>query len=388
MEITKGAQVTIATNKTKPEPLQIKNLICFSHLRWDFVYQRPQHLLSRFSTKYPVYFIEEPIVGPFEKPILSIDKKEDNLFIIKPHFPHATPHEEFIGLQKQLLDEFIADKTDLLLWYYTPMALVFSKQVKAAMVVYDCMDELSNFKFAPPQLKQLENELFNLSDIVFTGGHSLFKAKKHLHDNIFPFPSSIDKKHFEKARTTNVEPEDQKNIPHPRFGFYGVIDERFDIELIRDIAEQQPNWHLVILGPVVKIDPASLPGLPNIHYLGSKSYDQLPDYLATWDISFIPFLLNEATQFISPTKTPEYLAAGVPVISTPIADVVKPYGEDGFVKIAANAQEFIAAGQELLLINKDAWIPIVDEYLAKQSWDLTFSAMMEEVNNTLIKKQL
>ena len=206
--------------------------------------------------------------------------------------------------------------------------------------------------------------------------------------NSFPFPSSIDKKHFEQARTWTEDPADQTNIPHPRFGFYGVVDERFDIDLIRNIAIKRPGWHLIVLGPVVKIDPASLPQLPNLHYLGSKSYNELPAYLAGWDVAFIPFLLNDATRFISPTKTPEYLSAGVPVISTPITDVVSPYGNDGFVKIAADADEFIAAGEELLALNKEAWMPLVDEYLAQQSWDLTQGAMMEKINESLIRKQL
>jgi glycosyltransferase involved in cell wall biosynthesis len=233
-------------------------------------------------------------------------------------------------------------------WYYTPMALPFTEHLSPELVIYDCMDELSAFKFAPPQLTILEKELFKKADIVFTGGHSIYESKKNNHHNIFPFPSSIDKHHFGAARIQKNDPADQESIPHPRFGFFGVVDERFDIELLDQVAKAKPEWHFVILGPVVKIDPASLPHYDNIHYLGGKKYEELPAYIAGWDIATIPFAMNDSTKFISPTKTPEYLAAGKPVISTPIKDVVSPYGDNKLVHIVSNAKEFIAAAEKEL----------------------------------------
>lgn len=363
-------------------------LICFSHLRWDFVYQRPQHLLSRFATVFNVFFVEEPYFDAQGDPTLSFHLRSENVWVVTPHVKSNTSNEELVRIQKALLDKFLfkSDPADYLFWYYTPMALSFSGHYKPAMVVYDCMDELSNFKFAPPELRQLEQELFAKADVVFTGGHSLFEAKKTHHKNIFPFPSSIDKKHFEQARTIEKEPEDQLNIPFPRLGFYGVIDERFDIELIKEMALLRPEWNFVLLGPVVKIDPQSLPNLPNIFFLGGKSYNELPAYLSKWDIALIPFLLNDATRYISPTKTPEYLAAGVPVVSTPIRDVVYPYGEEGYVKIAGDATGFVAAADELMKMDKETWLPEVDQYLSNQSWSLTFTEMMKNINGTLIKK--
>jgi UDP-galactopyranose mutase len=222
---------------------------------------------------------------------------------------------------------------------------------------------------------------------VFTGGQSLYEHKKHKHSNIYPFPSSIDKKHFEQARTIKDEPEDQKNIAGPRLGFYGVIDERFDIGLIEQMALQRPDWNFILLGPVVKINPDHLPRLHNIHFLGGKSYDQLPGYLSGWDIALIPFLLNDATRFISPTKTPEYLAAGVPVVSTPIRDVVRPYGEEGIVKIASDATGFIEAAETYMQTDKTKWLPVVDEFLADKSWSATFTDMMKKINTTIKNKQ-
>jgi UDP-galactopyranose mutase len=251
------------------------------------------------------------------------------------------------------------------------------------------MDELSNFKFAPPELKSLEKELLSLADVVFTGGESLYQAKKNDHKNIHAFPSSIDKEHFAKARLAGNDPDDQKQIPHPRFGFYGVIDERFDINLLNAVATAKPKWNFVIIGPIVKIDPASLPNLQNIFYLGSKTYNELPEYLTGWDVAIIPFLLNESTRFISPTKTPEYLAGGKPVISASIADVVNPYGNDGLVHIADNVSDFIIAGEQILKdLNKITWLAKVDKFLQNNSWDITWGKMNDLIEKKKAEKKI
>jgi UDP-galactopyranose mutase len=250
------------------------------------------------------------------------------------------------------------------------------------------MDELSAFKNAPLLLTQLEEELFNSADIVFTGGYSLYKAKKDKHHNVHLFPSSIDRKHFEKAREIIADPSDQENIPYPRIGYCGVIDERMNIDLLEAVAREKPEWHFIMIGPVIKIDPATLPGYSNIHYLGAKTYDQLPGYLSGWDVAMMPFAMNESTRFISPTKTPEYLAAGKPVVSTPVHDVVKIYGEQGLVYIAGNSNDFIEKIQlALQMPNADQWLKAVDTFLAKSSWDNTAEKMMYHINTALETKK-
>src|SRR5215210_1020353 len=360
-------------------------LICFSHLRWDFVYQRPQHLISRFATIFTVYFVEEPFHDAPGEPTLSLTSKNDNLWIVRPHLPAGTNIEETEKILKILLDRLLKNKNsdDVIFWYYTPMALSFSSHYKPALTIYDCMDELSHFKNAPRRLKEFEDALLKKADLVFTGGQSLYDYKKDRHHNIHPFPSSIDKKHFEQARIVKEEPEDQKNISGVKLGFYGVIDERFDVDLIKSIALLRPNWNVLLLGPVVKINPDALPKLPNVHLLGGKSYDELPHYVSGWDIALIPFAINDSTKFISPTKTPEYLAAGVPVVSTPIRDVVKPYGEKGIVKIASTAEEFVDAAEEYMKLDRSKWLPEVDEFLSDKSWSATFMEMMKKINSTL-----
>jgi UDP-galactopyranose mutase len=316
---------------------------------------------------------------------LHITQDEKNLFVVVPHLQNNK--EEFTSsrLQKLISELFTQMKIEKFFsWYYTPMALSFTEHLVPEFVVYDCMDELSAFKFAPPELKEREQQLFAKADIVFTGGYSIYESKKDKHPNIHPFPSSIDKEHFERARTFEKDPVDQCDIPHPRFGFAGVIDERLDIDLITNVAQQRPGWHFVMIGPVVKIDPASLPKLPNIHYLGGKDYKQLPEYIAGWDIALIPFALNESTKFISPTKTPEYLAAGKPVISTPIRDVVRPYKEKGLVHIAATSDELIAfAEKELKNKSRESWLNKVDTFLTGNSWDRTWSQMVRQLENLI-----
>ena len=356
------------------------DVVCLSHLRWDFVYQRPQHLLSRFARFGRLYFVEEPIFDDVQEPYLHTSTREENLYVAVPHLPHGLQAEQIEDVQRNLLNNLFESQSleKPVLWYYTPMALGFSDHLQPLLTVYDCMDELSAFKFAPPQLKELEQKLFQKADLVFTGGQSLFEAKQKQHQAVYAFPSSIDKEHFAQAREQMTQPADQISIPEPRLGFYGVIDERMDLDLLTALADAKPDWHLVMVGPVVKIDPAMIPQRSNIHYLGGKKYQELPTYLSGWQVALLPFAINESTAFISPTKTPEYLAAEKPVVSTPIRDVVRPYGEAGLVHIAGTAQEFVAAAEAAMLQRGDEeWKQRVENFMANMSWEQTWQDMVE-----------
>ncbi|TVZ48705.1 UDP-galactopyranose mutase [Azospirillum brasilense] len=355
-----------------------QTLICFSHLRWSFVYQRPQHLMSRFARDHRVLFVEEPIHNDTPEPWLDV-REDEGVLVLVPRLPAGMDGEAAVTAQRQLLDRYLAEEgvTDPILWYYTPMSLGLSGHLRGALVVYDCMDELSAFHGAPPELVERERQLMARADVVFTGGVSLYEAKRTLHPNAHAFPSSVDIAHFAAARGIVEEPADQAAIPHPRLGFYGVIDERLDIALLDAAAAARPDWQFVLVGPVVKIDPADLPHRPNIHYLGPKSYDDLPHYLAGWDVALMPFARNESTRFISPTKTPEYLAAGRPVVSTSITDVVRGYGDSGVVRIADAPEDFVASVEAALA---DAADPerlraTADHVLRDMSWDKTQGRM-------------
>src|SRR5215203_3634015 len=366
------------------------DLVCFSHLRWDFVFQRPQHLLTRCAKNRRVFFIEEPVYcnGSMR---LEVREADAGVHVVTPQLPEGLRSEIAINAVMKEMTRLLFVEHDIreyVFWYYTPMALSFTDHFTPVASVYDCMDELSAFKGANSQLPELEKQLFEQVDLVFTGGQSLYEAKRNQHSSVHAFPSSIDASHFGKARNPVADPEDQANIPHPRLGFFGVIDERFDSELLDQVAAKRPDWNFIMIGPVVKIHSATLPNRPNIYYLGPKKYDELPDYLAGWDVALLLFARYESTRFISPTKTPEYLAAGKPVISTSIRDVVRPYGELKLVEITDTPDEFIQAAEKILANSKRTeWLTKVDAFLENISWDKTWEQMSNLIDEVVERKR-
>jgi UDP-galactopyranose mutase len=338
--------------------------------------------MSRFARAMTLVFWEEPIeIGDRETAYLKVRQAEDfpNVRIATPHIPQGLEEDRREATIQRLLGAHVAScARPLVAWYYTPMMLPFSRHLDTTAVIYDCMDELSKFRFAPPRLLDLEKELICRADLIFTGGASLYEAKKSRHSSVHCFPSSVDRKHFAKARRELDQPADQAELKHPRLGFYGVIDERFDIDLLRQMADMRPDWSFVMVGPVVKIGEDELPRAANIHYLGGKTYEQLPGYLSGWDVALMPFAMNDSTQFISPTKTPEYLSGGKPVVSTPIRDVVRTYGHLEGVHIAHDADGFVRCCERALEQSRNpegSWLAEADLLLAATSWDTTQARM-------------
>ncbi|MGF6272432.1 glycosyltransferase involved in cell wall biosynthesis [Massilia sp. UYP11] len=360
-------------------------LIVFCHLRWDFVFQRPQHLMTRLAEHYNILFIEEPMHTEGEAR-LEQTTVAPNITVCRPH----TPIQQFGFHDDQLptLQVLLADLVPLdeapIVWFYTPMALPLLQVFKPSKVIYDCMDELAMFKNAPKQLLQRESALLNIADVVFTGGPSLYQSKRDRHANAHCFSSSVDAKHFRQAQDRAISHPDQAHIAYPRLGFYGVIDERFDVDLVSSMADAHPDWQIVLVGPVVKIDPATLPKQPNVHYMGQRTYDQLPQFLAGWDVCLLPFAMNDSTKFISPTKVLEYMAVELPCVSTPITDVKVPYGD--VVEIAESHADFIAACERQLALGDDerqAMASRMRDVVAGTSWDLTASRMHELIGNAV-----
>lgn len=403
MPLSTLAEVPTRTASTAPAADQadsntltysLPDLVCFAHLHWDFVWQRPQHLLTRFAQHGRVFYVEDAFfhADDLVEPHMEVKERQNGVKVLVVHLPHRLRGDEAAADQAQfgVLSRFFAENglEKYTFWYYTPMALGKSRLFTPVLTVYDCMDELAQFKFAPPELRQREQELFKKADLVFTGGQRIYESKREQHADAHSFPSSIDKQHFGQARNPQLaEPADQAGIAHPRIGFFGVVDERLDIDLLGQLATNHPEWQFVIIGPVVKIDPASLPHNANIHYLGGKNYQELPAYLRGWDVATLLFARNESTEFISPTKTPEYLAAGRPVVSTSIRDVVRPYGDLNLVQIADDPQEFGNAITRALEQGQDAdWRTRTDSYLATISWDLTWQNMVQLMQSRLAAK--
>ena len=329
--------------------------------------------MTRCARDHRVFFVEEPIFDGIATADLQIERSGD-VTVVVPRLPEKLGDHDRDTAHRQLLDQLLRQEAiaDYVLWYYTPLALAFSRHLSPRAVIYDCMDELSAFKGASAMMKTREADLMRRAALVLTGGQSLYDAKRHQHANIHPFPSSVDVAHFAQARAIAADPSDQGSVPRPRLGYFGVIDERMDLALIDGVAAARPDWQIVMVGPVVKIDPASLPRRANIHYLGSKQYCELPHYIAGWDVALMPFARNEATQFISPTKTPEYMAAGKPVVSTSIRDVVRPYGQQGLVRIADDVTAFVRACEAGMTEDAAERRVRADAFLRHTSWDETW----------------
>jgi UDP-galactopyranose mutase len=358
-------------------------IICFSHLRWDFVFQRPQHLMTRAARDRQVFYWEEPLLVEHRDAEIefSLDVRPlpSGVIVMTPLLSHELDQKSAVRAQRTMLNNML-EKYGIkaaLFWYYTAQALSFSCDAPCSAIAYDCMDELSAFLGADPSLPALERDLLERATVVFTGGFSLYEAKRQQHRNVHLFPSGVDAAHFHPARQVLPEPSDQRAIPHPRLGFYGVIDERFDVSLVAMLAALRPDWHIILIGPIAKVDPATLPCAANIHYLGGKLYNELPAYLSGWDVALMPFALNDATRFISPTKTPEYLAAGRPVVSTPIVDVERQYGHLRGVWISATAASFEAAIKEALDLagEPESWRNEADALLVAVGWDSIWNRM-------------
>ena len=362
------------------------HLIVFSHLRWSFVYQRPQHLLTRLASHYQVCYVEEPLLGAGEA-YLEVRAGGKGVEVLVPHTPvHASGyHDEQLSAVAPLLHGYLRAKgiKDYVVWFYTPMALPLVSDLQPRAVVYDCMDELAAFKDAPRQLRQREAALMKRADVVLAGGPALYEAKAGLHRNVHCLPSAVDAAHFSPARLADDRGGHAEavahlhgDIPRPRMGFYGVIDERLDIALLERLADAHPDWQLVMVGPVVKIDPALLPQRPNVHWLGMQTYDRLPHLAASWDVCLLPFALNDSTRFISPTKTLEYMAAGKPVVSTAVRDVSVLYGD--VVRVAEDHAAFIAACEAALAetpTEARERLRHMAQTVARYSWDKTADAI-------------
>ena len=358
------------------------DIVVLSHLRWDFVYQRPQHLVSRAAMDHRVLFVEEHIEG--DSFGLAPSEVAPNLTVLVPCVPAGTDIAEAESWLAEALRTVVAAwrAGPYILWHYSVMAEPLTRGLEPALTVYDCMDELPGF-LAPPEVVERERRLIARADLVFTSGYSLYEAKKRLHAQVHPFPSSVDVAHFRRAHRDQPEPGVLEGIGRPRLVYAGVIDERLDLRLVEQLAAADIG-EVVLVGPVVKIDDASVPSGPRIHRLGMQPYRDLPAIFAHADVGLMPFALNEATRYISPTKTPEYLAAGLPVVSTPIADVVLGYGDLDLVHIAGDHDAFVAACRQA--IGQRGPSVLVDARLAGMSWNATWAGMEELIQEALVGK--
>lgn len=353
-------------------------LVVFSHLRWRSVFQRPQQIMSRLARRRPVWFIEEPVyaTGPA---VLEVLENDGGVRVCRPQTDvteagFGRRQNEIVAplvldlLRREGIDTFVA-------WLCTPMATSLARRLGPATVVYDCMDDLSGFHGASPEIAAYEQVLLDWASLVFTGGPSLYRARRHRHPSVHCLPSGVDVAHF-APRPGRREPDDMEVLPRPRLGHYGVIDERVDLPVLDALAAAHPDWAVVLLGPVARIDPATLPRRANLHAIGPRLDAELPEYAAAWDVCLMPFALHKETRFISPTRSLEYMAARRPIVSTPIVDVAEPYGE--IVYVGEGIEGFVSACERALAApaaERETRQAHADDVLARTSWDRTVDGM-------------
>ena len=370
-------------------------LIVQSHLRWDFVWQRPQQLLSRMAASAPVLFVEEPmLLDDVRSERLEITQPAPNVYRAVPRLPGylRDDYDRAIATIRVLVQRAVgrggalAGKFhDAVQWFYTPMpAPAMLGAFDERGVVYDCMDELAKFRFAPSDLSDRERLLLDNADVVFTGGHKLYLAKSRYHDNVHFFGCGVDAAHYAQARSgATLVPDDVAGLPRPVFGYFGVIDERLDYELLAALAAANPDASLVMVGPVVKVDPRELPRATNIHWLGQRDYRDLPRYVKAFDVCLMPFALNEATEYINPTKTLEYMAAAKPIVSTPVPDVVHNFIP--VVRVARSAEEFVAAAHAAAAAPDAAMIERGIRMAQSSSWEAVVQQMRGLIADAVVR---
>ena len=316
------------------------------------MWQRPQQFLSRLSARHRVLFVEGPVPSDKVKnATVNLREVSDypNIVVVQMQMP-ATRWQDGAWVDKErrrLVQSVLAGPLgsnfeDPVQWFYDPMAVTaFAGHLDERALVYDCMDQLSQFKGAPPELVRRERELLAVADVVFAGGPKMWVDKREHNANCFSYGCGVDVNHFGRARQETTEiPADVRNFSGPVLGYFGVVDERIDYDLLAGLADHDPEWNVVIVGPTTKVDPAMFPKRPNLHWLGGRDYSQLPAYAKRFDVCLMPFAINEATEFINPTKALEYMATATPIVSTAIEDVVLQFSE--VVRVAATHKNFIA----------------------------------------------
>ena len=371
-------------------------IIVHSHLGWDWVWQRPQQFLSRFSQRHQILFVEGPV--PSEEvsepePELREVAEFPNITIMRMKMPLSrwTDGAWVDKARRRLVQELLAGPLglrfqDAIQWFYDPMAVTaFAGQMDEQAIVFDCMDQLSQFRGAPKELIRRERELLNMADVVFAGGPKIGRDKIKYNPNTHSYGCGVDVKHFGKARLASTEvPADVAGLTGPVFGFFGVVDERMDYALVAALADAHPQGHVVIVGPMTKVDPTLIPQRPNLHWLGGRDYALLPAYVKKFDVCLMPFALNEATEYINPTKALEYMATGKPIVSTPVEDVVLQF--TGAVKISRDSADFVALCSEAAAKPDAACIKRGKELAQRNSWESIVAAMEGHIADAIAAK--
>ncbi len=372
-------------------------IIVHSHLAWDWVWQRPQQFLSRLSVNHHVLFIEGPVPSDKVKTARATLREISdypNIVLLQMQMPHSrwsdgawVDKERRRLVQSLLAGPLARDFQNPVQWFYDPMAVTaFAGQMNESAIVYDCMDQLSQFRGAPLGLVRRERELLAVADVVFGGGPKICQAKRPYNSNSYSYGCGVDVRHFRKACQARTKiPADIAALSGPVLGYFGVVDERMDYDLLARLADHDPTWNVVIIGPSTKVDPATFPQRRNLHWLGGRDYAALPSYVKKFDVCLMPFALNEATEYINPTKALEYMASARPIVSTAIEDVVLQF--DAVVSIASSSEDFIARCQKAIAQPDTARIKLGAKMARQNSWESIVAQLEKHIEDALVKNR-
>ncbi|MBI2513558.1 MAG: glycosyltransferase [Opitutae bacterium] len=330
-------------------PAETAPIVAFCHLPWDGVWQRPQQLLSRLAARHPVLFVECYCADVEQATLRSHGAPgHPNVTVLQMLLPQARWADgDFIDAERRrLLQTFrrgdLGKFNDPVLWFNDPMAVIaFAGHCGERAIVYDCMDELAQFAGAPPQLRDRERELLLKADVVFCGGRKMRDKRKPYNAHCYFYGTGVDSEHFGQARSESLAVDPAvAALPGKVLGYFGVIDERIDYELLARLADALSRCSIALVGPTAKVDAAALPQRKNLHWLGRRDYADLPAITKGFSVCLMPFARNAATEFINPTKALEYMATGRPIVATAIDEVRTNFGN--VCRIARSVGEFIA----------------------------------------------
>ena len=284
------------------------DVVVLSHLRWDFVYQRPQHLMTRAAGRHRVLFIEEPLSA--DTFAFQMRTDTSGVRVVQPLLPSGTPDPDAESWLRGALTDLVAEwrgagwsSGTTRSWPSRSAAISRPRSRSSTAWISSARFAVRHQPFARAKTRS------SVAPTLSSPGAGAFGRRSGACIRVFTVSRAASTFRTSRRPGWRSEPPALASIPHPRLVYAGVIDERIDLDLLHALADSGAG-EVVLIGPVAKIDPADIPRGPHIHALGQRPYAELPSFFAHADLGLMPFALNEATRFISPTKTPEYLAAG------------------------------------------------------------------------------
>jgi glycosyltransferase involved in cell wall biosynthesis len=357
------------------------DLIVLSHVRWTDAWQRPHHVVSRLARERRTWFVEGPSPGGHQPPrlVTLADGDVTRAWLEPPPTGEGdgdAAGPETVETYRRLLPGLVGPADgDRVVWLCTPLALDIAGALDPTVLVYDvAIDELLSLRGVPQGVALAQKEALARADVVFTASPSLHRSViEQGRPDAHLAPGGVDPAHFAAARRPRTD------RGRPVAGYVGPIDERIDVALVAALATALADWEIRIVGPVGGIDPAALPRAANITYPGPVPYAALPEVMADLDVAVMPLAVGAAPRSTNPTTALEHLAAGLPVVTTPVPDVVTQFGT--IVDVADDAGAFALACVRALGQSRRRHRNRVAQLLRRHDWDAVTAGMAAVVHD-------